>query len=29
LAKFLVNTGERIDSDAFTLGLCPDLHAIA
>jgi len=28
LAMFLVNTGKRVDSDAFTFGLCPDLYAI-
>ncbi len=29
LAMFLVNTGESVDSDAFTFGLYSDLYAIA
>ncbi len=28
MAKFLVNTGKRGGSDAFTFGLCSDLYAI-
>ena len=28
MAMFLVNTGKRVDSDAFTFGVCPDLYAI-